>query len=68
MPRGLKKYMEVELFLGFSLKLEKGISLTTARCWLLKEGFKYISHKKAPYFDSHDCPDVVEYRQHIFLP
>ncbi|KAJ7939496.1 hypothetical protein B0H13DRAFT_1587124 [Mycena leptocephala] len=40
MPRGLKKYMEVHLFPRI------GISLTTARCWLHKEGFKYIGHKK----------------------
>ncbi|KAJ6489378.1 hypothetical protein DFH09DRAFT_948186 [Mycena vulgaris] len=47
MPRGLKKYMEIELFPRLQLKAgKKGISLTTARRWLHKEGFKYIGHKK----------------------
>ncbi|KAJ7091696.1 hypothetical protein C8R43DRAFT_908229 [Mycena crocata] len=34
MPRGLKKYMEIELFPRLQLKVgKKGISLTTARRW-----------------------------------
>ncbi|CAK5284579.1 unnamed protein product, partial [Mycena citricolor] len=47
---------------------KKGISLTTARTWLHQEGFKYTNHKKGLYFDGHDRPDVVEYRQKQFLP
>jgi hypothetical protein len=27
-----------------------------------------MSHKKGLYFDGHDRPDVVEYRQNVFLP
>ncbi|KAJ7689723.1 hypothetical protein B0H17DRAFT_937013, partial [Mycena rosella] len=42
MPRGLKKYMEVELFPRIQLKAgRKGISLTTARRWLHKEGWVF---------------------------
>ena len=26
-----------------------------------------MSHKKGLYFDGHDCPDVVEYHQQVFL-
>jgi hypothetical protein len=33
-PQGLKKYMEVELFLRIHLKPGRGISLHTARRWL----------------------------------
>ncbi|CAK5267892.1 unnamed protein product [Mycena citricolor] len=69
MPRGLKKYMELEIFPRIQLKAgNKGVSIITARRWLLKEGFKFISHKKGLYFDGHDRPDVVDYRQTIFLP
>ncbi|KAF8130404.1 hypothetical protein K438DRAFT_1999438 [Mycena galopus ATCC 62051] len=51
-----------------TLKTRKGISLSTARCWLHNEGFQYIGHKKKVYFDGHDRPDVVAYRQKEFLP
>jgi hypothetical protein len=68
MPRGLKRYMEVELFPRIHLKVGRGISLSTARRWLRGEGFRYISHKKGLYFDGHDRPDVLAYRQNDFLP
>ena len=67
MPQGLKKYMEIELFLWIQLKVGHGISLSTAHCWMHKEGFQYISHKKGLYFDGHDRPDVA-YCQEVFLP
>jgi hypothetical protein len=68
MPQGLKKYMEIALFPRIQLKVKKGISLSTARRWLQSEGFQYIGHKKGLYFDGHDRPDVLAYRQNIFLP
>ena len=68
MPLGLKKYMEVELFPRVYLRVGRGISLSTARRWLRLEGFRFISHKKGLYFDGHDRPDVLSYRQNEFLP
>ncbi|KAJ6459093.1 hypothetical protein C8R45DRAFT_942516 [Mycena sanguinolenta] len=68
MPRGLKKYMEAELLPRLQLKVKRGISLSTARRWLPKEGFSYTGHKKDVYFDGHDHPDVVAYCQKDFLP
>lgn len=68
MPWGLKKYMEIELFPHLHLKPGKGISLSTAHCWLHSKGFQYIGHKKGLYFDGHDQPDVIDYRQNEFLP
>jgi hypothetical protein len=68
MPKGLKKYMEVELFPRIHLKVGWGVSLSTAHRWLHLEGFRYTSHKKGLYFDGHDRPDVVAYRQNQFLP
>ena len=56
------------LFPHIHLKVGKGILLATARRWLHREGFQYISYKKGLYFDGHDCPDVIQYHQDIFLP
>ena len=67
-PRGLKKYMELELFPRIQLKVTKGISIRTARRWLHREGFRYTEHKKSLYYDGHERPDVVLYRQKEFLP
>lgn len=68
MPRGLQRYMEVELFPRIQLKARRGVSISTARRWMRREGFRYISYKKGLYFDGHDRPDVVDYRQNNFLP
>jgi hypothetical protein len=54
MPTGLKRYLEQEMFPHIQMKVLKGISLHTARCWLHKEGFKYMAHKKGLYFDGHE--------------
>ena len=50
MPRGLKQYMEVELFPRIQLKVGKGVSLQTARRFLCREGFRYTEHKKSLYY------------------
>ena len=68
MPKGLKKYMEIELFPRIHLKVGWGILLSTAHHWLHLKGFCYMSHKKGLYFDGHNHPDVVAYRQNYFLP
>ena len=67
-PLGLKKYLELELFPRIHLRPASGISLRTARRWLHRQGFRYTEHRKALYFDGHERPDVVQYRQDIFLP
>jgi len=68
MPTGLKKYLEVEMFPRIGLKVGRSITLQTARNWLHHYGWKYMQHKKALYYDGHDRPDVVAYRQNVFLP
>ena len=67
-PRGLKKYLELEVFPHIHMKVGRGISLSTARRWLQHEGFKYTLHKKAIYYDGHDHADVVKDHQERFLP
>jgi hypothetical protein len=68
MPHGLKQYLELELFPRMHLKVIRGVSLSTARRWLHAEGFRFLRHRKGLYFDGHDRPDVVGYRQQDFLP
>jgi len=68
MPHGLKRYLEVELFPRIQEKVVKGITIETARQFLHREGFRYVEHKKGLYYDGHERPDVVEYRQKVFIP
>ena len=67
-PAGLKGYLELELFPRIHMKVTRGISLSTARRWLHRQGFRFTEHRKALYFDGHERPDVVAYRQDSFLP
>lgn len=60
-PMGLKRYLELELFPWIHMKVTRGVSLSTARRWLHREGFRFTEHRKALYFDGHERPDVVEY-------
>ena len=69
MPRGLKKYLELELFPCIQYcAVGKGVTLEMARQFLHKEGFRFTEHKKSLYYNGHERPDVVEYRQNVFLP
>ncbi len=68
MPRGLKQYMEVSSFPAFIWSLAEAF-----HCVLHNDGFilkasRYIEHKKSLYYDGHERPDVVKYRQEEFLP
>ena len=65
---GLKQYIETDLCPRLRIRLQKPISINTARRWLQSEGFRYTTFKKGLYFDGHDRPDVVNYRQESFLP
>ena len=50
------------------LKIKKSISLSTAKRWMHKMGYRWIQEKKGMYADGHERPDVVSYRQDIFIP
>lgn len=68
MPRALKRHLELEIFPRIHMKVGRGISVSTARRWMHREGFQYMAYKKALYYDGHERPDVVHYRQNVFLP
>ena len=67
-PKGMKCYLELELLPWVHLKVGKGILLTTSHNWMHCNGFQYQTYEKAVYFDGHECSDVVEYCQNVFLP
>jgi len=50
------------------LDCKKTISVTTARRWLKKMGFRYTINPRGQYVDGHERKDVVTYRNHTFLP
>jgi hypothetical protein len=68
MPQGLKKYLEQELFPRIGYKVVRGISLSPARQWLHEQGFEYTEVKKGLFYDGHERPDNVDYRQNVFIP
>jgi hypothetical protein len=70
MPKGLKKYMDLELFPRIENSDEGGKRNIFEHSSALasERRLRYISYKKGLYFDGHDRPDVVKYRQEEFLP
>ncbi|CAB1096333.1 unnamed protein product [Ectocarpus sp. CCAP 1310/34] len=44
------------------------ISLSTATTWLKKLGCEYHGGKNGLYFDGHDDPETINYRNNEFLP
>ncbi|KIL54686.1 hypothetical protein M378DRAFT_1052139 [Amanita muscaria Koide BX008] len=50
------------------LKRTKTICLATAQRWLEKMGYQWKRNLKGQYVDGHERPDVVDYRQRVFLP
>ncbi|KAJ7018499.1 hypothetical protein C8F04DRAFT_1277640 [Mycena alexandri] len=48
--------------------IDKPVSLTTARRYLDELGYRFRSAKKGQYSDGHERPDVVYYRENVYLP
>jgi len=49
-------------------RILKPITLDTARKWMSKLDFAWRNPPKGTYIDGHERPDVVHYRQNIYLP
>lgn len=47
---------------------DKRISLSTAQEWMKRLDYRWTLTPKGQYVDGHERPDVVDYRQNIFLP
>lgn len=52
--------------LGIALKAP--LSNRTARRWMHRLGFRQAVLRKGVYMDGHERPDVVKYRETVFLP
>ena len=46
----------------------KPVTLRTAQTWLNAMGYQYGKTPRGMYVDGHERKDVVDYRQHVFLP
>ncbi|KAF7969760.1 hypothetical protein HWV62_11377 [Athelia sp. TMB] len=49
-------------------KFEKRMGLSTAQEWMKKLDYRWTLTPKGQYVDGHERPDVVDYRQNVFLP
>jgi hypothetical protein len=54
---------EMQALMEKSGAKRKSISLRTAQRWLHKMGWRFGKKKNGMYIDSHERPDVVEYRE-----
>ncbi|KAJ7061410.1 hypothetical protein C8F01DRAFT_1057921 [Mycena amicta] len=50
------------------LRVKRDISVRTAQNWMRKMGYRWKKEPKGMYSDGHERPDVVAYRQNVFLP
>jgi hypothetical protein len=49
-------------------KLKKPISLATAQRWMKQMEYRWGKEPNGQYVDGHERPDIVNYRQLVFLP
>jgi hypothetical protein len=74
--QSLGPYIQAQDIVGFiklpktlaKFKLKKPISLATAQRWMKRLGYRWTTTPTGQYVDGHEQPDVVNYRQKIFLP
>ncbi|KAJ7931020.1 hypothetical protein B0H13DRAFT_1594840 [Mycena leptocephala] len=50
------------------LRVKRKITIRTAQRWMKKMGYRWKKEPKGMYSDGHERPDVVHYRQNVFLP
>ena len=48
--------------------LKKTVSLATAKRWMHELGYRWQRNHRGQYVDGHERPDVVSYRQDVFIP
>ncbi|KIK24654.1 hypothetical protein PISMIDRAFT_29102 [Pisolithus microcarpus 441] len=67
-PHMLQHALTSTIFPELGINPRQPISEHTARQWLIKLGWRKTVIRKGVYMDGHECADVVEYRQGVFLP
>ncbi|RPA93674.1 hypothetical protein L873DRAFT_1942078 [Choiromyces venosus 120613-1] len=53
---------------GIQQRIKNALSSRSAHSWLTKLGWNWKEVRKAVYKDGHECPNIQQYRQNIFLP
>ena len=68
MPCGLKDFV-LTMVLWYHLKAgHLGLSHSTMHCLFLSEGFSWLEHRKAIYYDSHERPNIIKDCMQCFIP
>lgn len=49
-------------------RVVKPVTISTARKWMSKLNFSWRQTPRGTYLDGHERPDVVRYRQNVYLP
>jgi hypothetical protein len=62
-----KEFIEQEVFPSVGIENKKSISNTTVRTWLKHFGWTFRTGAKDIYYDGHERPDVLEYRQKFLV-
>jgi hypothetical protein len=67
-PKGFHRALNERILPSLGFALKAWLSERTARRWLISLGWRRTRVKKGVYMDGHERPDVVKYRNNIFLP
>ena len=67
-PKQFHKALNDQILPVLGLAVKNGLSERTARRWLLALGWRRTRVKKGVYMDGHERPDVIKYRDDVFLP
>jgi hypothetical protein len=67
-PQKLQQALNDTIFLDLNIAIKNPISEQTACQWLIKLGWWWTAVRKGVYMDGHECVDVVEYWNKVFLP
>lgn len=67
-PEKFQMALNQTILPSLGITCERSLCLQTACRWLVTLGWQLTVLQKGVYFDGHERPDVVEYREKVFLP
>ncbi|TFK63428.1 hypothetical protein BDN72DRAFT_882113 [Pluteus cervinus] len=67
-PHAFQQALNEAILPSLSVTPKRPLSERTARRWLVRLGWRMTVLRKGVYMDGHERADVVQYRQHVFLP
>ena len=66
-PSRFRRMLNKRILPSLRYTLTTGLSERTAQRWLVNLGWRSKVLRKGIYMDGHERPDVVEYRNNVFL-